>query len=184
MATTQEKLQVLLHEHQNINNKIDQFISDQFKYITTLITLSAGFIYFSFESENETIKDFIVLLPYLLIIIAPTFLFKFNRVIILHGYRAYLEDKINHHAEEQLMFGARLVKEKLLHKNPFAILNYSVLGLFFIVATIACHANSDWETIDYIYIISQLAFIIIGFILFFLKNKKAFDEGYDYNSNP
>jgi len=65
----QQELEVFLHEHSIVNKKIDDFINSQFVYITTLITMSAGFIYYSFEYSNESndFQKFIIYLPYLII---------------------------------------------------------------------------------------------------------------------
>jgi hypothetical protein len=187
-----DKLQVLLHEHVVVNKKIDDFINAQYTYITTLITMSAGFIYFTISSDidSESIKA-TIFLPYLIIILGPTFLFKFNRAIILQGYRTYIEDKINENVGENFVNGGKLVRDRLLLKNPFAKSNSLILSLLFIVTVVICNiieltnsSNSNVQTIFIsINMLFQIFLISLGIIYFNKYNKKAFKEGYEFSNN-
>lgn len=172
-----QNLEILLHEHKIINKKIDDFINSQFIYITTLITLSAGFLYFVY---NNKLGVNIYLLPYLLFIIGPTFLYKFNRTLILHGYRHYIEEKINIISKKNLLIGALLTKDKLLMKNYFSLFNGIVLFGILISLIIYCNWNIINSCSNLIYhFIVQLIFIAIS-ILLFLYNNSAFKKGYSY----
>ena len=177
-----KKNEILLHEHSIINNKIDSFINSQFKYITTLISMSAGFIYVTFNpSLKSTLSEYIVLLPYLIIIIGSIFLYKFNRAVILHGYRHYIEEEIKI-SDKKIIFGAALVKAKLLETNPFAKFNYFVMFLLFISTVFKCNYKISCELLyglNFNFFI-QFPVIIFSIIFFYKKNKIAFNEGYEF----
>jgi hypothetical protein len=182
------KIEVLLHEHSLINKKIDDFINNQLKYITTLISMSAGFIYVAIQSDPESnFNNAIVFLPYLIIIIGAVFLFKFNRAVILHGYRHYLENKVNFFLETKLIFGGALVKAKLLQTNIFAIFNSLVMLILFLFTIYMCsHSRVVIESKKLLVFVFnphffiQTGIIVVGTVVFFIKNNKAFDDGFNF----
>lgn len=191
VMSKEKQLEVLLHEHTILNAKIDEFIGKQFVYITTLLTISGSFIYVALADSDATksVKQFLPFLPYIQIALGPTFLFKFNRAILLHGYRHFIEERINALVGKNYLFGAKLVKKKLLDTNTFARFNYIVLGLMFVVSVFFCHipldgfdnigkAISNYNFMDpHLYI--QVIVIIGGVFVFIRKNRKAFEEGND-----
>ena len=170
-------LSVALHEHAQINKKIDDFINAQFIYISTILTLGGSFIVLATQTEGiEWIEPIVPYLPYIFIIMGPTFLYKFNRAIVLHGYRRFLEDVINKKIDKNLLSGAHLVKEKLLERNWFTIMNYSVLGAFVLTTVYICHMDQIFVTNFNLWI--QLLIILLGVGIFVKRNLTAYNSGY------
>ncbi len=178
-----KKLDVLLHEHALINKKIDDFINSQFLYISTLLTLASSFIFIAYQSKEvgSRLHDYVQYLPYILIIIGPTFLFKFNRAIILHGYRCSLEERINKAIGKNVIVGGYLVKRKLLGRNLFAIMNYTAMIALCLVSIYFCHKyQAEFFNVNFII---QSVFVIIGVVSFIILNNKAFISGYQFSKD-
>ncbi len=173
-------LEVALHEHTTINKKIDDFISAQFIYITTILTFASSFIYVAYESKQEdsSYYEYVQFLPYLFIIIAPVFMFKFNRTVILHGYRYAIEERINMLIGKNVKIGGYLTKEKLLNTNPFSISIFITIALAIGISIVYCHRFQEhfWNFNFFI----QAIILIIGSTAFIIINNKAFMKGYNF----
>ena len=174
------KLDILLHEHLLINRKIDDFINAQFMYISTILTLATSFIFIAYQSKefNSMFYNYVQFLPYLFLIIVPTFMFKFNRAILLHGYRCFLEENINIIAGKNILVGAYLVKRKLLGRNPFSIMNYIIMILLVLTSIYFCHIfQLEFWNLNFII---QLTAVFFGIVFFIIYNNNAFIEGYNF----
>jgi hypothetical protein len=114
-------------------------------------------------------------------IIGPTFMYKFNRTIILHGYRCFLEEKINSIVGKNVTVGAFLVKKKLLGNNPFTLLNYFLMSALVLVCIYFCHKyQPEFWNINFII---QASVAIIGMTFFMFDNSKSFNKGYYFGQN-
>ena len=105
-------------------------------------------------------------------------MYKFYRAILLHGYRSYIEKKINFILGKNVLSGGNLVKEKLLATNPFAILNYIVMLFTFFSSVYFCHINSDIFFNVHFFIQTGIMFVVLA--IFVVSVKKVFENGFQF----
>lgn len=168
--------QYLLEEYKLVTGRIDEFVTRQTSVFNIYLVLIGGAVAFIFASDSQLVRSYLRYVPYILVLIMPTYLYQYHRTIVLQGYRRYLEKLINEQFSKKPIKYSEIAKKYLLRTNFFSILNYIVIGIGCVVLVLVCHLPQ----ISNIHFFIQMSLAIVVFIIFSLSTRTAAEKTSEY----
>jgi len=166
------KLEILIEEYKLINEKIEQFIRNQLNYFYLILGLLGGIYSFILHKDNAS-SYLHFLLPAIHIICLIAMSYQFQRILVIQGYKKYLECQLNKLAKEHLVFYGHLGMKVMQNNNKLAKSNYILHGLIFLfLFGESIRQNFDGE--PYLYI--PLILLIVLLICYFYYLVKDIDK--------
>jgi hypothetical protein len=167
----------LIEEYKIVNIRIDEFVSRQTKIMNLYLVIIGGFLTFLIKIDEDSF--ILPLLPYILMLIMPTFLYHYHRTIILQGYRRHLEKNINIQFKIKPILYSITAKKFLLRNNIFSILNYIVMGLGSSLIIIFSNINNlkGWGVFQFVV---QLIIFIAIFTIFAIKTNNGAEQTFKF----
>ena len=169
------RLDVLLKEYEVTNSKIEKFVGNQFLYTQGGLVLTGGYILFLVQTnlviETATSGNdanvYLQFLPFIVLIILSGILYQYQRTIVLHGYKQYIEYAINKIVGKNLISYGHIGVKRMLQKNRIAMMNTSFYVLVYIAACVFSRVNlgengSGWWLVSHISVF--VGFLVLAWL--------------------
>ena len=181
------KIEILLREYENTNQKIERFVGNQFLYTQGTLILAGGYVVFLIEGTSDFekaiavsegvqqtahhAKFYIQFLPYVLLTVLMGIAYQYQRTIGLQGYKQYLEELINKKAGENLISYGHIGMNLMVKRNVIGKANSMIYALLYIASVALARTkppgdNSDWYLITHI----GFAALLIGMVYWQTRN--------------
>lgn len=151
MADINEKLYVLIEDFKLTSEKIEQFLRNHHNYLNTSFILVGGFLFFALsgrpsspEIETPPRIEYLSLLPVLIAVILGIFLYHYQRVMALQGYKKYLEYRINELVDKDsvTISYTTLGVKYMIKDNFFSAYNGIMYGLLYLGSCAFSYINT------------------------------------------
>ena len=159
---SREQLEVLMEDYKITNEKIEQFMRNQFNHLNTAFLLIGGFfafIYASSSGDTYPNLDKIVWLPLFVALICGLLLYHYQRIMGLQGYKISLENAINEHLGQPTLLYGYIGMNEMVKKNPFQTFNlfiYIAVYLFISGASYVITGDFLWSLIHLLVLVGLL----------------------------
>lgn len=127
-------IQILLNEYNQSNERIESFLNRQDNILQITLLIIGGAI--AFTLQNQIAEEFLVIIPFITLIVFVQILYHYSRAISNQGYREYLLEQINKYLpEDSGIKYSYISKFYLLGTNPMAKVN-TIFFPFIMIFTI------------------------------------------------
>ena len=126
------KIEILLREYENTNQKIERFVGNQFFYTHGSLILFGSAAAFIIGQDIYYVQ----FLPAIFLIVTLGIAYQYQRTSGLQGYKQYLEELINKKADENLISYGHIGVRYMVKGNFLGIINGILYALIFIAMVI------------------------------------------------
>jgi len=147
---------VLLEEYKLINIKIEQFLSNQHKYINSVLLIIAAFLVFVFDGEQNHL-EFVFALPFIFLCVFLVFLYHYKRTLALQGYKKYLELCMNNEIGNEILIYGKVGEPEMTKEDMISKFNS---GAYLVIYCLLV-------ALGY-YVTPELSNVFIGIIIFYV----------------
>jgi len=144
----EKQVDILLNEYNLANGIINGFLSRQDTIVNICLAMIGGSI--GFASINDVSDAFYIFIPFIPLMLFSHIAYHYTRIILVQGYRKYLEDQLNAYREINKLKYSHLVKELLLYRtNFFSKSNTWLYIIAMAMSIIYCADSCDSERIKW-----------------------------------
>jgi len=180
------KIEILLRECENTNQKIERFVGNQFLYTQGTLILAGGYVVFlidgttNFEKAiavsegvqqaGHHAKFYIQFLPYVLLTVLMGIAYQYQRTIGLQGYKQYLEELINKKAGENLISYGHIGMNLMVKRNVIGKANSMIYALLYIASVALARTKPPGDISDW-YLITHIGFAALLIIVVYWQTR-------------
>ncbi len=175
-----EEIDLLFEEYKLSTQRIEDYQEKHLSFYKSILLVLTGLIFFYDNEKSKEIKEYLFVLPYILITLFMLIHYHYHRTLIVQGHRKALEEIINTkvgNGRFPLVFGKLSQRFIITPKGNPGIIVFTLLNLVgFIFLVRFCNPGAT----DQIHLWVQSGLALVIFFFFVQSTRKAEKQSFDY----